>query len=221
MPQSTRWIGSTLLSAICLGFLLLTGHAQASTDSIAQTAPSADTPAPAQPISETKRSLIYQLLELTGGRQQYEQTNQLLFAQMQQQLQPMLEQMVRSRSDLSAAEQQALIEDLTANTTQLIARLNEVIQTEITYDQVLERVYYPVYDQYFTEEDLSGLIAFYETPTGKRLLAVSPQIVQTSLQLSNELFLPRILEVVNQFVQQSSGNAPSSPKHQSSPEVRR
>ncbi|NJR66363.1 MAG: DUF2059 domain-containing protein [Leptolyngbyaceae cyanobacterium CRU_2_3] len=32
---------------------------------------------------------------------------------------------------------------------------------------MLERVYYPVYDQYFTEADLSSLIAFYQTPIGE------------------------------------------------------
>ena len=40
----------------------------------------------------------------------------------------------------------------------------------------------PIYDKHFSEEDLLGLVAFYETPLGKRLLAAQPQVMQESLE---------------------------------------
>ncbi|HEY9736443.1 MAG TPA: hypothetical protein V6D06_09175, partial [Trichocoleus sp.] len=69
-----------------LAALALSGsNAHAADFQLAQTpAPSAtesDSISPEQrPISETKRRLIDQVLELTGGQRMYEQTQQALFA---------------------------------------------------------------------------------------------------------------------------------------------
>ncbi|MCG8364414.1 MAG: DUF2059 domain-containing protein [Pseudanabaenales cyanobacterium] len=203
MLKQTGWIGLILLSTI----FLLGDNTQALTDSVAQIASpettdsSATTPAQT-PISITKRSLIYQLLEMTGGRQQYEQIHQIMFAQMQQQIQPMLEQTIRSRGDLSPAMMDAEIAKISANIRTFLNQFGEAIRTEITYDQMLEQVYYPVYDQYFTEEDLRSLIAFYQTPIGEKLITVTPQLLQASMQRTNEVFMPQMLEIMGQLMEQ-------------------
>lgn len=44
----------------------------------------------------------------------------------------------------------------------------------------------PVYAKYYTEEDLDQVIAFYKTPAGRKVIAVTPQIVQESMQLGRE-----------------------------------
>ena len=38
----------------------------------------------------------------------------------------------------------------------------------------------PVYDKYLSSEDLKAIIAFYESPAGKKLVASQPQIAQDS-----------------------------------------
>jgi hypothetical protein len=48
-----------------------------------------------------------------------------------------------------------------------------------TDDFVAERLV-PIYDQYLTHEDIKGLIAFYESPLGAKLLGVMPQMTQES-----------------------------------------
>ncbi|MFM7407780.1 MAG: DUF2059 domain-containing protein [Cuspidothrix sp.] len=37
-----------------------------------------------------------------------------------------------------------------------------------------------MYSKYFTNEEIKGIIAFYETPLGKKTLSVLPQISQES-----------------------------------------
>lgn len=182
----------------------LTSNAYASVNTLAQTpetpaAESGTTASDVRPISETKRLLIDQLLELTGGRQMHEQMQQAAFTQVQQQLQPLMVQLVEDRGDLSPAEADAVMAELNTK----FARISEVIQTEVTYDELLERVYYPSYDQYFTAEDLTGLIAFYQTPLGEKLTVVSPQLAQTSMQLSSQVYMPRILDIVTEMMQEA------------------
>ena len=38
----------------------------------------------------------------------------------------------------------------------------------------------PVYDKYFSKEDIDGLIAFYATPLGKKTISVLPQVLTES-----------------------------------------
>jgi uncharacterized protein len=215
------WIGLLLLS----GLFLSKDDADALPDQTKQTPPvsseapsspaapipTSGTQTPETPISETKRSLIRQLLEVTGGRQMYEQMQQITVAQMQQQMPPLIEQIVNSTSNLSPDERAALVARLSGDTNSLLTQFSEALRTEITYDELLERVYYPVYSQYFTEGDLSSLIAFYQTPIGEKLIAVSPQLFQTSLQVSNQVFMPRITEVLVRLMRQQIDQARKTP----------
>lgn len=47
-------------------------------------------------------------------------------------------------------------------------------------DELINRLI-PIYNKYFTEEDIKQLIAFYQTPLGKKLISVNPQVARDSL----------------------------------------
>jgi len=44
----------------------------------------------------------------------------------------------------------------------------------------------PIYDKYYTNEDLLALIAFYQTPAGKKVVAATPQIMRESMQVGEQ-----------------------------------
>lgn len=44
----------------------------------------------------------------------------------------------------------------------------------------------PVYDRHFTEEEIRGLIAFYETPLGRRTIERMPIVMQESMEAGQE-----------------------------------
>lgn len=41
----------------------------------------------------------------------------------------------------------------------------------------------PIYQKYYTDEDIQQLIVFYQTPLGKKVIASTPQIMQESMQV--------------------------------------
>lgn len=55
----------------------------------------------------------------------------------------------------------------------------------------------PIYDQYLTYEDIKGLIAFYESPLGAKLLSVMPQMSQESM-LAGQAWGREFAETVRQ-----------------------
>lgn len=44
----------------------------------------------------------------------------------------------------------------------------------------------PIYDKHFTEEDIKGMIVFYETPAGKKMIEKLPVIMQESMTVGQQ-----------------------------------
>jgi hypothetical protein len=56
----------------------------------------------------------------------------------------------------------------------------ERIQQRVDIDSLIYQIV-PSYSRYYTREEISGLIAFYETPLGSKFIKVLPQILQESM----------------------------------------
>ena len=52
-------------------------------------------------------------------------------------------------------------------------------------DELINRLI-PIYNKYFTEEDIKQLIAFYQTPLGKKVISILPRITQESIEVSQQ-----------------------------------
>lgn len=44
----------------------------------------------------------------------------------------------------------------------------------------------PIYSKYYTQEDLDGLIEFYNSPVGKKLAETQPKIAMESIQIAQQ-----------------------------------
>jgi len=55
-----------------------------------------------------------------------------------------------------------------------------IFQEETTADELINLVV-PIYQTYFTTQDIGGLIEFYESPLGQKLSASQPMITQDSM----------------------------------------
>jgi len=49
-----------------------------------------------------------------------------------------------------------------------------------------------VYAKHFTDKDVDGLLAFYATPLGKRLIEEGPQIAKESMQLGQQYAIQKL-----------------------------
>jgi uncharacterized protein len=58
-------------------------------------------------------------------------------------------------------------------------------RSEVREDDIIDWSV-PIYDKYFSEEEVLGLVAFYATPLGKRLLEAQPLVLQESMQAGKE-----------------------------------
>jgi hypothetical protein len=71
-------------------------------------------------------------------------------------------------------EQQKVLDDMRAK---MLAIFKESLNWE-----TLEPVLIDVYTRTFTESEVEGMLAFYETPAGKALITKTPQLMQNTAQ---------------------------------------
>jgi uncharacterized protein len=72
-----------------------------------------------------------------------------------------------------------LINGLKAEYPQVPGKFWDAFMSEINPDKMVDE-YIPIYSKYFTNQEIKEIIAFYETPLGKKTLSVIPQISQES-----------------------------------------
>lgn len=59
---------------------------------------------------------------------------------------------------------------------------NSFLQEAKSSDDFIEMLI-PIYDKYYTEEDLEQLIAFYKSPIGKKMVAQQSDLMKESMQV--------------------------------------
>lgn len=67
----------------------------------------------------------------------------------------------------------------------------------------------PVYDRNLTHDDVKELIRFYETPTGKKFVAVLPKITQESMSVGEKWGRDLAMRVMVKLQQQQGSGAPT------------
>jgi hypothetical protein len=136
---------------------------------------------PASAIDPAKDAAIRKLFDVEGTKD----TMRQVLAGMSGKMKPMLE------SSLPAGEYRA----------QLIDLFFQKFQSKLSVDQLVELAI-PVYDRYFSLEDIEGLTKFYGTPLGKKVISVLPQVLLevqgAGMKLGEQVGRDSMMEVLDE-----------------------
>jgi len=151
----------------------------------AQPAPPAQTAAPAAKpgtaIDSAKDAAIRKLFEVMGTKDAMRQ----VIASMSGTIRPLLE------SSLPRGEYRAQLIDLFFQRLQVKLRVDDLLELAI-----------PIYDKYFSLEDIDGLTKFYQTPLGKKAVSVLPQVLleaqAAGKKLGQEMGRQSMIEVLDE-----------------------
>lgn len=119
---------------------------------------------------------IDRLLELTKARLLVDGTlDQLVSSQR-----AMMEQMLQGK-DLSAGQR--------AKLDRILALMDKRTRETLAWEK-LRPMYHRVYAESFEAEDVDAMIAFYETPSGQRVIERMPTLMQNTMQEIMVLIVP-------------------------------
>jgi hypothetical protein len=140
-----------------------------------------------QPADDAR---IDRLIEISRTRQ----TLDAMLPQIEASQRQMAAQMAGDR-ELDAAQQQRLDRILEGSAA--------AIRKAMAWEN-LAPMYRDIYRQTFTGEDIDAIIAFYETPTGQRMLDKMPELMQNTMAAMQRLVVPMLQEMERELAAEVS-----------------
>jgi uncharacterized protein len=143
---------------------------------------------------DTKRQLVDQLMEATGATAQHAQMIEIIAKQLQARFAASLKRLVPKNDQLSAQTQARFTKMKDEAQERFATRIKDVLWRELPFSELLDRVYYPVFDKHFDEAELRQIIAFYQTDTGRKLAEVTSSLRTESALAVKALYGKRLEE---------------------------
>jgi hypothetical protein len=154
-------------------------------------------------VTESKQELIRELLTIVGvvgmAEQMRDQQSVVELMQMQSSYHEMMEWAASEQPDLLEEDRQLLLarfEDFDA----FAERFQALFIERINFSTIIEAVYPPLYDKYFSEEELRQMVTFYRTPVGRKSIEVMPSLLQEAGAGVEEAVRPLAIGLVQEIV---------------------
>jgi len=142
-------------------------------------------------IDASKRAKAEQLFTLMHMDRTYGQ----LMTQMTTQTDQMIQQMLPA---------DAMTDDQKLKLADFKTKVNDLVADMMSWN-TLEPDYVKLYADTYTEADLDGIIAFYRSPVGEKMLEKTPDLLKASSTIAmNHMGLvePKLQQMMNDFEQQ-------------------
>ncbi len=164
--------------------------------------------ASAQTAPSPKRALIKELLELTRAGDSANDSLRQSLAQMEADLPKLLFTLFQD----SGLQGDALKQRTNDTALRIIKRYQERVPKVLDMKQITEQISYSLYDKFYTEAELKDVIAFYKTSTGQKMIVTMPKLMSESSRMSNQLVLPKVMNLIQEIVKEEIGKLPAKSK---------
>ncbi len=163
------------------------------------------------PISEEKRKLIAEMITLTKVDKQMSGAMDMFLKSSEESYGLLTKSSLAKQTNLSAAQRTRIENELIKKHGERATRFRERLKQAIDYNQYIQTAMYPLYDKFFTENELRDMNAFYKSPTGQKLTDTMPQLLAESVRLSQEILLPKISKIVDELINEDLKNLRQPP----------
>ena len=147
-------------------------------------------------IKPEKRALIKELYLATKADKMAESFTNIILTQMERDLPKTLSELPEM-TDLKRRDREQAQKAMVETSARFLARFRELIPERINFAEVMEQMFYPLYDKFFTEDELKDLVAFYKSPTGQKSIGIMPQLLQDAMQRASEALNAKVVRIVN------------------------
>ncbi len=134
-----------------------------------------------------------------------ETVNQLvdtMTQQMRTQM-PLFMQQQLDGSDLTESQKEAFLK---RHMPEYIDKSMRAVFNLMNVKTMVEKIYIPVYSKYFEIEELEALLAFYESPAGRKFVEMTPKITEETIQIMMTDFMPAIYEEMMRITEEFEKN---------------
>lgn len=149
-----------------------------------------------------KRALIKELFEVTRAGKLAQGATDAMLNEMEKTLPQILSATLDNTSELKPEEREELRKTIGESAVRVHRRMRALMSEKINMVEITEQMSYPLYDKFFTEDELKGLLSFYRSPVGQKSIDVMPALMQESMQKASELILPKIEPIITEVLEE-------------------
>lgn len=151
-----------------------------------------------QTISTEKQALIREFLEASGGRKNANKMVEVMISFQEKEMPKTISSLIDNDKNLTPAKKQELKQMTVKSAERISNRFREFFAQRMNIGQMLEEISLPIYDKNFTASELRDLIAFYRTPTGQKIIEISPKMTMEAMMAFSEKFMPKLQEFMKE-----------------------
>ncbi|MCE1245648.1 MAG: DUF2059 domain-containing protein [Firmicutes bacterium] len=147
-------------------------------------------------ISQEKKRLILELLKLTKVEESLQANIDQLMNEKESAYSKLIseELLKEGKNDNNGDSKDKVRKTMSG----ILSKVKTKMLEKLDLGQLLVDVYLPLYDKYFTENDLKSLVDFYNSPIGGKMLKVMPQIAGEAGKQTADYLRPRFSKAFNE-----------------------
>jgi hypothetical protein len=165
-------------------------------------------------IPESKRKLIAEMVTLFKMDKLMAEITDGILKSMETTYPIGFNAAIDSRTDLTAKEKEQLKATSSQRYLAFSRKFRERLPQVVDFGKYIEQSTYPLYDKFYTEEELTDLLKFYRSPTGQKVITTLPQLMAESNKMAEEKLAPQLIPLLKQLVQEDLDQVGSPQKKQ-------
>lgn len=138
------------------------------------------------PVFAADVKVAQAFIKVVGVEQNYENMMDIMLNQIQQGFSAGLQQSLPA--GLPENKKAAAKQIFNKHFAQLVKEFRGFIDEVMPYETLEQQVYIPLYTQYFSDEELKTLTAFFSGEVGQRFIQLGPQLMTEAATMTEALF---------------------------------
>ncbi|MQR01776.1 DUF2059 domain-containing protein [Glaciimonas soli] len=166
----------------------------------AQTPATTSVTSAAAPIDPATAQAVRNLLEVMKFKQLMANTFSQAIKTMPETMRKMSIEQINGNAKLTLTQKQAELAKAEKTIPEVTDKLNALFNDPAMYDEMAQAMI-PLYARHFSADEIDQITAFYKTGVGAKMLTIMPQLTSESMQISQQIMMPRINKLIASYAQ--------------------
>lgn len=127
-----------------------------------------------------------------------------MYAELQKTMPAMLQRqavaMVQADTRLDAAQKRQALDRIERMLPAMAESIGRILGDQALVDEMIAAMV-PLYTRHYTAEEIRQLTAFYSSPVGRKMMALTPQLSAEGMAIGQRIMMPRIARLMQDMVQ--------------------
>lgn len=163
-------------------------------------------------ISESKRKLISEMVSLFKMESQMAEIVDTMLKSMETSFPMGYDASVDARTDLTLKQKAELKAQSAESFRSFSKRFREELPQYVDFGRFIQESVYPIYDRFYSEDDIRAMNEFYRSPTGQKVISTLPELTAESQKASVEKLVPQITPLIEKLTKEAFDRVRTPPK---------